>query len=64
MKKKISEFAILVGALLVFVGWLICFCDTPDLYKQVLNMLYGFGTMAVGAITCYLGNEGSEYYGR
>lgn len=63
MKKIFSEVAILIGALLVFIGWLICFFETPDFESQVVNMIYGFGTMAFGAVICYLGNEGSHYYG-
>ena len=64
MKKKISEFAILAGALLVMFGLIVCMFETVDSDKQVVSMIYGFGTMVVGAITCYLGNEGSHYYGQ
>jgi len=47
----------------VVIGLVVCMCETADFSKQVLNMVYGMATMAVGAILCYLGKEGSECYG-
>jgi hypothetical protein len=63
MRKAISGIAMLVGVLFVVIGLVVCMCETADFSKQVLNMVYGMATMAVGAILCYLGKEGSECYG-
>lgn len=63
MRKFISELAILVGFILVVIGLVVCMCETADMDEQFATMLYGAGTIVAGAIICYLGNEGSHYYG-
>ena len=62
MMRLISEIVELVGIILVVLGLVVCMCDT-DMDKQFITGLYGLGIMAVGAVICYLGKEGSEYYG-
>lgn len=62
--RVIKGIAVLVGALLVVLGLVVCMCETPDLDKQFVNMFYGLGIMVAGAIICYLGNEGSEWDAR
>ena len=64
MRKLISGIAELAGVILVILGLVVCMCETPDLDKQLVNMLYGAGIMVAGAILCYLGKEGSENYGK
>lgn len=61
MRKLISEIAELAGALLVILGLVVCMCETPDLDKQLVTVLYGAGMMVAGAIICYFGKEGCDY---
>ena len=63
MRKVISGIAMLAGMLLVVIGLVLCMCETADFSKQLFNLVYGMATMAVGAIICYLGKEGSECCG-
>ena len=63
VKKKINEAVILIGVLLVVVGLVVCMCERPDFHQQVRTSVSGLLIMVIGAFTCYLGNEGSEYYG-
>lgn len=64
MRKLIGGIAELAGVLLVVLGLVVCMCETADFSKQLFNLVYGIATMAVGAVICYLGKEGSEYYVR
>lgn len=57
MKRVISGIAELVGALFVMLGLVVCMCETPNLDKQLINMLCGVGIMVAGAIICYIGKE-------
>ncbi len=63
MRKMFSEIAVLAGFVLVILGLVVCMCETAELDKQFATMLYGAGSIVVGAILCYFGKEGCECYG-
>ena len=64
MRKIISGIGVLVGFLLIMLGFIVCMCETADLYEQMKSLVFGVLMMVIGTITCYFGKEGSEYYDR
>lgn len=62
MRKIISEVAVLMGFVLVILGLILCMCETAELDKQLVTLIYGAGSVVTGAILCYLGKEGCECF--
>ena len=57
MRKIINEIAMQAGFVLVILGLIVCMCETAELDKQLVNMLYGVGIIIAGTIICYIGKE-------